>query len=149
MQSGRGLTLIEVVIAMALLAVSLVAVAGLFASGGRSLAGGGHLTQATAIATSILEETEALSFDGLLAAVGAGPSQSLATADSAVHPWAARFQPEIAARLGDGHAVVTLAAFEPSGASTFAAARAVRVGVVIEWMEGGRPRRAELQTVRF
>ncbi len=147
--SRRGVTLVEVLVALVLLAVAVVAVAGLALLSARALEGGGRVSQATALASGVLEETESLSFDGLYRALGAADTSTTAQADSLTDPWASRFQPRIASLLHDGHAVITLTPLSASGPAAFGSCTAIRVRVAVEWREALRLRRAELQTVRF
>ncbi len=55
LEKREGFTLIEVLVALVILSVSLLALAGLMASTTRNNAGGGHLTEAATLAQDTLE----------------------------------------------------------------------------------------------
>ena len=66
-RGNAGLTLIEVLVALGILASALIAVVALFGVGGRGFRSGRSMTQAVAIAESVLEEV-----NGLLTPIGGG-----------------------------------------------------------------------------
>jgi type IV pilus modification protein PilV len=61
-----GLTLIEVLFAVSVLAFALLGVAGMFPSAMRSVQGGGETTKATMLAREMLDMIRADTFDGLV-----------------------------------------------------------------------------------
>jgi prepilin-type N-terminal cleavage/methylation domain-containing protein len=61
----RGFTLIEVLIAMAVLTIALVAIAGMFPTGYRQVTDAGRMTLAVTAARQILEDVRSLPFDNL------------------------------------------------------------------------------------
>jgi type IV pilus assembly protein PilV len=71
--NSKGFTLIEVLITLIILAVSLLALAGLMATTTKSNASGGHITEASTFAQDRLEELRAVLWDNI--AVGAVSDQ--------------------------------------------------------------------------
>jgi type II secretion system protein I len=63
---ASGFTLIETLIALVILAVALLALAGLMVTTTRNNSVGGHMTEAATLAQDKLEEFRASSFDGIL-----------------------------------------------------------------------------------
>jgi len=63
--NSKGFTLIEVLITLIILAVSLLALAGLMATTTKSNASGGHLTEASTLAQDRLEELRAVQWDNI------------------------------------------------------------------------------------
>ncbi|MGH7313110.1 MAG: type IV pilus modification PilV family protein, partial [Candidatus Rokuibacteriota bacterium] len=61
----RGFTLIEVLIAMAILTIALVAIAGMFPTGYRQVTDAGRMTLAVTAARQILEDVRSVPFDNL------------------------------------------------------------------------------------
>jgi type IV pilus modification protein PilV len=71
-QAPPGLTLIEVIFAVAVMAVALLAVASMFPTALQALIGGGNETQATALARSMLDMLRSQPFSRLAAAAPSG-----------------------------------------------------------------------------
>ena len=71
--NSKGFTLIEVLITLVIMAVSLLALAGLMATTTRSNAAGGHITEASTLAQDRLEELRAVQWDNI--PVGAASDQ--------------------------------------------------------------------------
>ena len=70
-----GASLVEVVIALGLLASALMAAAGLLAVGNRQVQGGGHRSQALAVAEAIVEELDVGGYARPIARLGCDPTQ--------------------------------------------------------------------------
>ena len=64
--NSKGFTLIEVLIALVILAVSLLALAGLMTTTTKNTASGGRLTEAATFAQDKLEELRAIKWDDVL-----------------------------------------------------------------------------------
>ncbi|MDX1389697.1 MAG: prepilin-type N-terminal cleavage/methylation domain-containing protein [Acidobacteriota bacterium] len=150
MQRDRqhGFSLVEVVVALGILAGLLISIAGLFVLGTRQVDSGRHATEALAVATGIVEETEGWGFRQLYELFEIPPSWNRAELDTRSDPRASSWQPAIGASLHEGYARIVIEAVG-SGLPTFADARAIRVTVVVHWREGSRPRSVRLATVRF
>lgn len=148
-EGTEGFSLIEVVLAIGLLAGVLVAIASMFMLGGRQVKVGKTITQATAIAHDIIERFENRSFNTLytdVGAVGTDSSRTInsTTSGSALVPW----QTEVGQKLQAGSASLTITAMGP-GTPTFATATAIRMRVAVSWNELGRPQTVAIQTVKF
>jgi len=63
--NSKGFTLIEVLITLVIMAVSLLALAGLMATTTKSNAAGGHITEASTLAQDRLEELRAVQWDNI------------------------------------------------------------------------------------
>jgi len=63
--NSKGFTLIEVLITLVIMAVSLLALAGLMATTTKSNASGGHITEASTLAQDRLEELRAVQWDNI------------------------------------------------------------------------------------
>jgi len=64
--NSKGFTLIEVLVALVILAVSLLALAGLMTTTTKNNASGGHLTEAATFAQDKLEELRAMPWNSLI-----------------------------------------------------------------------------------
>src|SRR5207249_8483994 len=103
----RGFSLIEVVLAIGILAGVLLSICSMFILGGRQLKTGKTMTEATAIAHDIMETFDKLSFTSLYTTFGAVATDSTKTVVStsgtnAISPW----QTEISRKLDNGSATV-------------------------------------------
>ncbi len=81
-----GLTLIEVLFAVSVLAFVLLGVAGMFPSAMRSVHGGGHTTKATMLAREMIDMIRADSFDSLVSRYDGLDSRALAVTCPATPP---------------------------------------------------------------
>lgn len=147
--SPIGFSLIEVLIAIGLLASVLLSVASLFVLSSRTLKAGRSLTEATVLAQSMSEWLGAQSFEGTYLGLGASAVDSTWTADSA-DPGGplSRWRSALEQDLDQGEATVQLEALG-SGAPTFGTAAGLRVIVTVAWSDLGRPRRVTLASARF
>src|SRR2546422_11361066 len=98
----RGFSLIEVVLAIGILAGVLLSICSMFILGGRQLKTGKTMTEATAIAHDIMETFDKLSFTSLYTTFGATTSTTSVTAVSTgmanpVTPWNADITRELEA----------------------------------------------------
>ena len=152
--SQAGMSLVEVLIALGIMAGVLISVASLFVLGGQRVKGGRDMTQALAVASNI---TEDLRTSGFLSMPESMPSCCLpncdastgCTVDSTVDTFAlAEYQPWIDQELYQGRAEITIT---PIGGATvppnFASADGIRVRVEILWSEGTSQRSVTQETV--
>ena len=159
-----GLNLIEVIVALALLAMVMLGVSTLFVRGGSSVKSGRELTQATSIGTQIMEEIDKLSYLQVYTNFGATGSSTSYTACTAVNAaggcatansYAQRWQPQIDSMLSaPGYKAFGTIVLTPLGGTaappTFSSAQSIRVAVTVQWREGSsRVRSANFETVRF
>jgi prepilin-type N-terminal cleavage/methylation domain-containing protein len=142
----RGFSLIEVVIALALLATVLLTISGLFLMGRQTVGTGRDLTEATSLANDILEEMNTWGFSLLYTNFGKGATDAAFSVDSKTNSYAQRWQSEIDKRLPNAQATI---AITPIGGGTFEAANGMRARVTVQWVLKARTRRVGLETVRF
>ena len=145
----RGFSLIEVTIAIGVLAGILLSIASMFIMGGRQVKTGKTITEATALAQDLMEAFDKESFSSLWANLGAASTDSTrtvlsTTTGSPIVGW----QSEIARKLNAGSASVTIDAMGP-GTPNFGAATGIKLTVILSWNELGRPQSVRLSTVRF
>ena len=145
----QGFSLIEVVVAIGVLAGVLLSICSMFIMGGRQLKTGKTMTEATTIAHDIMETFDKLSFTALYTTFGAATTDTTKTVASnsgvnAISPW----QPEITRKLDNGSASVTVLAMGP-GTPNFGSALGIRMSVTVTWTELGRQQTVSLSTTRF
>lgn len=154
-RNERGLNLIEVLIALALLAMVLLGISTLFIRGGKSVASGRQLTEASSVGARIMEDLNRLSFDSLYTSMGATSTSTSASGDTRTTAYATKWQPQIDQMLSTPtYKAYALIQETPLGGSvsppTFASAKSIRVLATVQWREGSsRIRTASFETVRF
>jgi prepilin-type N-terminal cleavage/methylation domain-containing protein len=146
---ARGFSLIEVIIAIGVLAGLLLSVATMFILGGRQLKTGKTITQASALVQDIMEEFDRASFTGLYTTLGAASTDSTrtvlsTTGGSPIQAW----QSEVQRKLNNGVATVTIDAVGP-GTPNFGTAAGIRLTVDVSWNELGQPHSVRMSTLRF
>jgi Tfp pilus assembly protein PilV len=144
-----GFSLVEVIIAIGVLAGLLLSIATMFILGGRQVKAGKTITEATTLAQDMMEEFDRSSFTSLYTNLGAATTDTTrtvlsTTTGSPVAGW----QTEIARKLANGSASVTVDAVG-AGTPNFGTAAGIRLTVNIAWSELGRPQSVRLSTVRF
>lgn len=142
-----GFSLIEVVIAIGVLAGVLLSICSMFIMGGRQLKGGKTMTEATAMAHDIMETFDKLSFTSLYTTFGAASTASTvtittSTGTNVITPW----QAEVTRKLASGVASATL---DQVGGTNFGDALGIKMTVTVTWNELGRPQTVTLSTIRF
>jgi len=142
-----GFSLVEVLVALGVLAGALLSIGSMFILGGRQLKAGRTMTEATVLTHDMMETFDRLSFVSLYTSFGAGAADatwrvSSAGAGNPITPW----QAEISKKLNDGEATLTLA---PMGGSHFGNAVGIRMTVKVTWSEVGRVQCVTLSTFRF
>jgi prepilin-type N-terminal cleavage/methylation domain-containing protein len=147
---GSGFSLVETIVALALLSVSLLSISALFAQSSTVIKAGKERTEALAVATDILEEMNSMSYRAIYESLGAPASSSSFVADSRSSSYASRWQAGIEEAVWDSHATISL--FPLGGSttpSTFASCQGMRIIVSIHWHERGRAKALPLSTVKF
>ena len=150
-----GFSLIEVIIAMALLAMVMLSISGLFIQGSKSIKDGKEMTEGLAQATDVLEDIDALSYRRVYAAFGAADTDTSFTADTRTNTFASRWQAQIEEAVWEGYATIDLLPLglntvDPTCVSTnFGCGQAIRVTVTVHWQERGQAQRLSLATMRF
>ena len=161
MQKQDGFSLIEVIVALALLAAVLLTISGLFIQGGQSVNTGRDLTEATSIATSILEHMDKWAYNQLYTNFCVTSSSAAFSFTTSPAPGCATFnaipgagagtstwQSEINKRLPNAKATIEVT---PIGSTNghFDTAKGIRVKVTVDWVLKLRARQVSLETVRF
>jgi len=147
-QAGEtGFSLIEVVIAIGVLAGVLLSICSMFIMGGRQLKGGKTMTEATAMAHDIMETFDKLSFNSLYTTFGATTASTTisittSTGSNVITPW----KMEVTRKLEQGIATATL---DPVGGTNFGNAIGIKMTVGVTWNELGRTQTVTLSTIRF
>ncbi len=145
----HGFSLVEVIIAMGMLAGVLISIAGMYILGGRQVKAGKTMTVATSMCHDIMESFDNQSFVSLYTNLGATTSDTTKTrlstdSTSPIYPW----NTEIRQKLQNGAASVTIVPLG-SGTPNFGSATAIRMTVTLTWNELGRPQTVSLSTVRL
>jgi len=144
-----GFSLIEVIVALGILAGVLVSVAGLFVVGERQVARGRHQSTALVAAQTILEEIGVWNYDALwerFDSPGDVPALTALTTDTNPDSAASKWQPFLQEVLSNGRAEIRV---ESCDGSNLNVTTAVRVVVTVSWDETTRTQRTELAMVRL
>ncbi len=146
----RGFSLIDVTLALGLMGVILISIAGMFALGGRSVKSGRTASEALAVARTIVEELEGWGFHQTYRQFGLDGSATSYTVDTRVNAYASKWQPELEDKLALSYALITIESLGPNNPPpTLDSTLAIRVNVTVHWQERSRPRTAQLETVRM
>ena len=150
------MSLVEVLIALGIMAGVLISVASLFILGGQRVKGGRDMTQAVAVSSDILEELNGVGGNTLPETMPSCcdpncETSTGCTVDSRTDAYASvQWQPWIVQELFQGYAEVTLT---PVGGSTtpptFSTSEGLRLSVEIFWTEGTSQRSVVQETVEF
>jgi len=124
--STRGSSLLETLVALALLASAVLATIGLIVLGARQVESAERASRALARCTSVVERIESLGFERIWTSFGCDGLRPICVVDSV-------------------DAEVTLEALDAASLDT---ARSIRVTVVVSWTEGVRRRNVRLVTIR-
>jgi type II secretory pathway pseudopilin PulG len=147
-RSERGASLIEVTLALGLMAGVLGSVAGLFVLGAGGVQSGRTASAALAGARTIMEEIEGWNVQQVYRQFGLSGSASSYLVDTRTNGFADKWQPPLGERLGDSHATIAIASLEP-GAPPLEDSWQVSVMVTVYWKEGTRTRSVRLGTVKM
>lgn len=144
----RGFSLIEVVVALGLLAGVLISIAGLFILGNKQVKSGRTATEALSVARGILEEMDGWAFRQTFLLYGFDGAATSYTVDTRTNAYASKWQPTLSEKLPGSFATVALTSLG-TGPPTMLTTRAIRVVVTVSWSEQGRARTVRLGTVRM
>lgn len=146
-----GFSLIEVTLALGLLATVLISIASMFILGGKQVHQGKSTTSATAVGQTIMERIDQLPYvETYRYFGGTDTSTSVAVLTTNAGNNANQWQAEVQSRLGP-NALGTIQ-ITPLGSASplnMGSASALRVRVSVIWTELGRVRNVSLQTIRF
>ena len=144
-----GFSLVEVMVALGLLAGVLLSVAGLFVVGERQVARGRHQSTALAAAQTILEEIGVWNHEATwkrFDSIGDVAILTVVTTDTNPDNIASKWQPLLQDTLANGRAEIRVESCDGANLNVSAA---VRVVVTVLWDERTRTRRTELAMVRL
>ncbi len=139
-----GTTLLEAVIALALLAGLLVAASGLLLRGSRQILSGANASRGLAIARTVLEQVELRSHAWLVGQLCDDALAASCAMDSS-QPSVAAWK-ELARNALPGSDIDVR--IEAVDGATVASSSVLRVTVRLEWKQGRRVRRLRLSTLR-
>jgi type II secretory pathway pseudopilin PulG len=148
---ARGFSLVEVLVALGLLAGVLLSIAGLLLLGSRQLSAGRSSSEALAVARDIIERVRAAgyrqSYDGFGCAGDEATCFLESPTDAVLAPWSER----VRSQLGEtGKAAVVFEGFDRDGSEiALAESHLLRVTVSVAWTEGSRVRSVELVMARM
>jgi type II secretory pathway pseudopilin PulG len=145
-----GFSLVEVVVAMGLVASVLVSIAGVFVVGSRQVRSGRSSSEALAVARDILEHIESWSYHGIPSRLGCQDTAvecEVLSSDAGV---ASVWQERLDRTLEDAGATITCQGLAANGQpAPLGTAHSLRFAVHVQWAEGPRERRIELVSVRM
>lgn len=150
-RAPAGMTLIEVLIAVGILAGVLISTASLFVLGGQRVKSGREMTEATTIASDILESLNSAGFQQLTTLFPSCTTATGCTVRTDVDTYASsQWQATISGSLYQGHGEITLT---PIGGTvtppTFTSGEGLRLRIRILWTEGTIIRSINLESLRF
>jgi type II secretory pathway pseudopilin PulG len=151
-QREQGFSLVEVILALGILAGVLISIAGLFIMGSKQVKSGRTSTEALSVARAILEEMDGWGFRQTYQLFGIdGTANTTATIDTRTDTYSAKWQATLDEKLFNSHAEIEITSLAPPGATVpmLSATKAIRVVVTVYWNEGGRAREVRLGTVRM
>jgi type II secretory pathway pseudopilin PulG len=143
----RGSSLIEVTLAMGLMAGVLGSVAGLFVLGAGGVHSGRRASEALSVARSIVEEMQGWGFDQTYEEFGLDGANNSYEVDTRSNANTTAWQAALDEKLS-GHATITITAIDSGGPSLDGCTQ-MRLTVTIHWQEGSRKRQVQLQAVRM
>ena len=168
-RTSRGYSLIECLLASALLAGVLVSISGLFIVGTKSVRSGRELTKATTLANSVAEQVMGWPYEKVYGFAGAVATDQTKTWDTNsanpaytgstqdVADWTATandFRSQVQSQLQAGHityrvdGMARLPAGTDRGLTTYQDAGFLRMTVTVSWTEsGGRQRQVQFEEI--
>ena len=150
MTGQRGISLVEVVCSLGLLASVLVSTASMFVLGNRQIDSGRTASEALSISRSILEEMQGWGLRQTYTVYGYDGTATSYTVDTRSNSYAAKWQSTLSSKLFNGYATIALDSLGPTlPVPDLDSTRAIRVIVTVQWEEGSRLRRVRLGTVRM
>jgi prepilin-type N-terminal cleavage/methylation domain-containing protein len=146
-----GFTLVEVMMAVALLGSVMISLSGLFVLGIHQLKSGRAQSTALSVGRDIMEEMQGWHFEHLYAAYGEDGSATAYVIDTRTHSFAAPWQAVLADGLAPGaYAEIEIESVSDTGPPpALDAATCIRVSVTVYWTEDLRERRLSLATTRM
>lgn len=125
-----GYSLVEVMVAIMILAIAIIPMVGMFDAGLRAAGAGGRYDEARALANEKLEETKALSFPAALARYPSGSTRTCNPAPPAGSPFAT---PSGTCEVSTQYMRLGSTAVQPAAYET----NLLQVSVTVDWASGG------------
>ncbi len=146
----RGISLVEVVFSLGLLAGVLVSTASMFVVGNRQVVSGRMASEALSFSQSVLEEMQGWGLRQTYATYGYDGTATSYTVDTRSNSYAAKWQSTLSSKLFRGYATIALDSLGPTlPVPDLDSTQAIRVIVTVQWEEGSRLRSVRLGTVRM
>jgi Tfp pilus assembly protein PilV len=150
-RAQEGFSLIEVVLALGLLATVLISIASMFILGGKQVKNGKSTTTAAAITHEIMERIEQKTYTdtyGYFGGTDASTSLSVSTntAGNNANQWQAEISSKLGPQASGTIAVTPLGSASPLNMGN---SQALQVRITVTWSELGRTKNIALQEVRF
>lgn len=151
LRGEAGFSLIEVTLALGLLATVLISIASLFIMGGKQVKTGKSTTTAAAISHEIMERIEQKSYtDTYLYFGGTDSSTSVAVNTFTSGNNATQWQAEIGSKLGpQAKAFIDVTPLGNASPLNMGNSQALQVRVTISWNELGRSKSVSLESIRY
>src|SRR6186713_400326 len=135
-RNEHGFSLIEVVVALALLAGVLISIAGMFVIGARQVESGRESTEALSVARGIVEQINKWGFHQTYELFGADGSAATYTFDTRTitdppTTGMAKWQPMLAEKIPGSYATISVSSLGPGTPPVLSATRAMRVVVTV------------------
>ena len=149
---SAGFSLVEVIVAMGLLAGVLISIAGLMVVGNRQVKSGRHSSEALVVARMIFEDMNGWGFHQTYSLLGDDGSNDTLVVDTSVstEDLTQTWQQALDGMLQQARAEIRLESIVEEGSPPIlSAASAIRIQVTIFWSEGPRDRKLQLSTVRM
>jgi prepilin-type N-terminal cleavage/methylation domain-containing protein len=146
-----GFTLVEVILALALLGVVMISVSGLFVLGTRQLKSGRTQSTALSVSRDILEEMHGWNFDRVFSAFGNDGTATSYTIDTRTNGFASKWQPVLDESFEQGaFAEIVLQSVDGTvNPPNLDETDCIRIEVRVSWTEGERQRDVALATIRM
>lgn len=150
----EGFSLVEIVLALGLMAGVLLSIAGLFAVGGKQVKSGRTSSEALAVGRQILEEMNGWGFGQTWELFGLNGAATTYTVDTDTNntTYCAKWRTTLRSKLGTGaRATIRIDSIVRAGGAPNlnAGAKNVRVTVTVFWNEMTRARSVAVGTVRM
>ena len=151
--NSDGFSLVEVIVALGMMAGVLISVAGMLTLGGRYVKSGRNASEGLAVARDIMEELHGWGFEQtyrLFGKDGNAVSYTIKTdeLDAVDYVWQDVDEPTWQDMLENLHEARAEIRIE-SLAGNLNVANAIRIHVTVRWREGPRPREVRLSTLRL
>jgi len=145
-----GFSLIEVTLALGLLATVLISIASLFILGGKQVKNGKSTTSAVAVSHEIMERIDQLSYSQVYTYFGGtDATTALSVSTTTTGNNANQWQAEIGSKLNQGSGTIAITPLGSALPLNMGSSQALQVQVTLNWSELGRPKNVTLKSIRF